>query len=230
MTVGSRHYWDKASHPADVVEKLRADLLERFGAARLEETAWPTYTNRLLAARWLAYERVRVAAKLTRRVGAVRIAVDFGSGLGVGLPYLAARAEHVYAVESDAEITSFVVSRLDLPNVTVVSDASELDGPVDLLWALDVFEHVPELAALTARLAKQTAAGGVWIVSGPTENLLYRAMRRVARTSGEGHVRGIDRVFEIVSASLGLVTSQRLPLDLPLWASLFDVGLFERRR
>ncbi len=171
-----------------------------------------------------------MAEKLSNRAGAATIAVDFGSGLGVGLPYLSARAERVFAVEADSAVTAFVVGRLGLPNVTVVEDIDQVDGPIDLLWALDVFEHVPELAELSKRLARRTSVGGAWIVSGPTENTLYRTMRRIARTSGEGHVRGIERVFDVGSRDLALMRYQRLPADLPLWAALFDVGLFRRLR
>ena len=42
-------------------------------------------------------------------IGPVGTAVDFGSGLGVSLPALSARAEIVYAVDRDTEIANFVV-------------------------------------------------------------------------------------------------------------------------
>ena len=83
-------------------------------------------------------------------------------------------------------------------------------------------------ALLVAQLAARNRADGFWIVSGPTENNLYRLRRGTARTAGEGHARGSDRVLESVSNDLALLRCELLPLPLPLAMSLFEVALLQR--
>lgn len=219
--------WDSGPQPFARVREASADLLAEFGATRLEETAFPVYTNRLPLARWLAEERVRAARMLAQRVGPVGMAVDFGAGLGVLLPYLLERSTRVIAIDRDPTVTHFMVRRMGLENVVVQSDLGNVAG-IDLLAAMDVFEHVPDLAGLVESLASKTSVGGAWIISGPSENRTYRAMRRLSRTSGEGHVRSVDRVFEVASTRLVLESSITLPFGAPDSLCLFKVGLFRR--
>jgi SAM-dependent methyltransferase len=221
--------WDRGFDAGRFVRENADEFQEAFGQARLEETAFTVYTNRLAIARWLGLERVRSAARLARTVGHVRVAVDFGSGLGVSLPGLAARAAHVWAVDLDPEITRLALSKLSLQNVTVVQSVSEIPDPIDLLLALDVFEHVPDLTGLVSELVDHTREGGHWVVSGPTENNLYHLMRRISRTTGEGHIRSVDRVMEIVSTRLAQEQLTRLPIDTAQALSLFEVALFRNQ-
>jgi hypothetical protein len=92
----------------------------------------------------------------------------------------------------------------------------------DAIVALDVLEHVEDLSAVYELFLSVTARNGVWIISGPTENTLYRLARRVARTRGEGHVRNIDDVLRTVPRRMGRERICRLPFGLPL----FVVALF----
>ena len=63
------------------------------------------------------------------------------------------------------------------------------------------------------------------MISGPTENALYRLMRRIAWTTGdESHVRNVRSVLDEVPARMHRVQSRRLPFGLPL----FVVARFER--
>lgn len=201
-------------------------LLDRFGASRLEETAFPSYFNSFPPAAWLAWRRVHWAQRMLNPSG--RAALDFGSGLGVMLPFLSRQFGRVVAADLDTEVTGFMVEQLGLgSSVDVVEQAGSLQPPqrFDAIVALDVLEHVDDLSAIYDTLLPLTAPGGVWVISGPTENLLYRGARAVARTSGEGHVRTIHDVFDGVPDSMVLEQRRRLPFGMPL----FLVGRFGRR-
>ena len=163
----------------DVFREARPSLVERFGVDYLEETAYPSYYNRLPPARYLAWRRVSAAQTLLD--GTDGAALDFGAGLGVMLPYLSKQFARVTACDLRIEATRFMLERLALENVEMAATLEEADGPYDAVVALDVLEHVPDLPAIYDRLAALTRPGGVWVISGPTENALYRAARFVAR-------------------------------------------------
>jgi hypothetical protein len=204
--------WDAGFDAGAFVKEHAAEFRREFGAARLEETAFPVYANRLPIARWLGLERIRAAALLARRVGAVDVAVDFGAGLGVSLPGLAARARRVWAVERDAEVTRFALSRLGLTGI--VESMREVSDRWISCSPSTSSSTLPSSAGTGRRPRRPgTSRGRCWVISDSTENRLYGLMRRIARTSGKGHVRGVDRVLEIVSARMAHVDQIRLPAD-----------------
>jgi SAM-dependent methyltransferase len=200
------------------LEKLAPALVSHFGRARLEETAFPVYTNPFPPARYLAWRRVTFAQRLLTEATTGGSALDFGAGLGPMLPWLVARYRHVTACDLDTEITSFMLERLGLTDVETVHGPGEGSlAPFDAVVALDVLEHVSDLSGVYEELEAVTKPTGVWVISGPTENRLYRLARRVARTSGEGHVRTIHDVLEAVPDSMVRERVCRLPFGLPLF-------------
>jgi 2-polyprenyl-3-methyl-5-hydroxy-6-metoxy-1,4-benzoquinol methylase len=210
----------------DVLTGARAELVDRFGRDALEETAYAVYTNPFPPAAYLGWNRVAHAQGLLKDVAHTRRALDFGSGLGVMLPYLCQRFREVVAFDLDVRPTRLMIERMHLSNVSPRFRLDAADAEFDAVVALDVLEHVADLAGVYDDLLSRTAAGGSWVISGPTENWLYRAMRRITRTSGEGHVRNVYDVFDSVPANMRLTRSVRLPFGSPV--PLFLVGRFDR--
>jgi 2-polyprenyl-3-methyl-5-hydroxy-6-metoxy-1,4-benzoquinol methylase len=193
----------------------------------LEQTANPVYTNTFRPAAYLGWSRVVHAQRLLDKGTAHDSALDFGSGLGVMLPFLSQRFRSVFAYDLDPRPTKLMVERMRLSNVAVSSELSMDHHAFDVVVALDVLEHVDDLDAVYQNILTRTAPSGVWVVSGPTENWLYRLMRGVARTSGEGHVRTVADVFAAVPLEMRHKESVKLPFGSP--APLFMVARFERR-
>jgi 2-polyprenyl-3-methyl-5-hydroxy-6-metoxy-1,4-benzoquinol methylase len=214
---------DYVDYARQSLMSARADLVDRFGLERLEETAFPVYTNTFPPASYLGWSRIRHAQRLLAAVVATNTALDFGSGLGVMLPYLSQRFRRVVAYDPDPAPTEIMVTEMRLGNVSV-SDHLDPSEPFDAVVALDVLEHVEGLDAIYRDLLAATSQRGTWIISGPTENWLYRAMRRLSRTTGEGHVRTIADVFAAVPPAMRLAKVVRLPFGSPV--PLFLVGRF----
>lgn len=208
----------------DAFQDARDDLVREFGEERLEEKAFPTYANSLKPARYLAWSRVRHAQRMLDRASG-RAALDFGSGLGVMLPFLAERYDRVVACDEDTEVTEYMVRRLGLSGVEVVPSVDAIRGPFDAVVALDVLEHIDDLAPIYQPMLAASAPGARWVISGPTENWLYGVMRKIARTSGdESHVHTIHEVLDGVPTTMEAVERRRLPFGLPL----FVVAEFHR--
>jgi 2-polyprenyl-3-methyl-5-hydroxy-6-metoxy-1,4-benzoquinol methylase len=95
-----------------------------------------------------------------------------------------------------------VQAHIPLASNVDVKDASKnniSDLPAnsfDLIIALDVLEHVKDLPRILRELLALLKQGGQLIVSGPTENILYRIGRKVAgpEYSGAYHERGIAEI------------------------------------
>lgn len=222
-STGAGHALDhRAARTA--IAAAEAELVGRFGRQRLAETAFPVYQSPSRAAQWLGWSRIRTAERLLadHRGSA---ALDIGAGLGAMLPFLAARYGGVQAVDLDSELTSFMCRRLGLANVGV-DRRIDPHRFVDLITALDVLEHVEELDAMYASMLQVTAPAGLWVISGPTENLLYRSLRRLSGPGGEGHVRTIRDVLRAVPPAMARRRSVRLPFGSPV--PLFVVALFQR--
>jgi SAM-dependent methyltransferase len=87
----------------------------------------------------------------------------------------------------------------------------------DLILALDVLEHVADLPATVAQLCRVLVPGGRLVVSGPTENLLYRCGRRLAGFSGSYHRRSVYAVLEAIRPHLQIRRRVTLLRACPLF-------------
>ena len=76
----------------------------------------------------------------------------------------------------------------------------------DAIIALDVLEHVDDLTDILQQFRRLLKPGGIVVISGPTENGLYKLGRRIAgkRFTGDYHVSNIGRI-EQECRRIGLV-------------------------
>ena len=211
-------------------------ILEESGAraggdevdgALLDEAAFPAYAEANPLAARLFWERVRrVMRHLEKRpIAASPWAVlDFGCGGGVMLPFLARRAARVVAADMHLEPLRQMAARLPLPHNVETHDLSrasldELEAAsFHCILALDVLEHMDDLPATLKSLRRLLAPGGEMIVSGPTENALYRLGRKLAgaRYSGDYHARDIYAIRRAMSGHwrVGVVATLFRPIPL----------------
>jgi len=191
------HARDFRRYRADFVAAQR-EVLAGGGSDALSEAAFPAYATSPWPARFLFWQRVRKVMEYLESRAPLGAVLDFGCGGGVLLPFLGGVAGRVAAVDRELRPLCEMRRRLAFPPGLEVRDAADglPEGPFGYVLALDVLEHVDDLSGTLRRLLGVMAPGGELIVSGPTENLLYRVGRAVSgpEYSGAYHVRGVDEI------------------------------------
>jgi 2-polyprenyl-3-methyl-5-hydroxy-6-metoxy-1,4-benzoquinol methylase len=140
------------------------------------EMAIPSYLNRnplIRAIFWRRYDQVYRLAQLTTEM----TVAEFGCGIGVFLPTLTRETSKVYAVDLFPQYAQEVAKRLDLDVDFSTSLDSIPDDSLDILFAVEVLEHLDDLPAGIQHIARKIKPGGRLIMSGPTENTLYKIGR-----------------------------------------------------
>jgi 2-polyprenyl-3-methyl-5-hydroxy-6-metoxy-1,4-benzoquinol methylase len=177
-------------------------ILREGSRGEYDEQALPAYSHRNRLMRWLFWQRLRrVVLYLERKAPEGARILDFGCGVGMLLPLLAWRGFQVTGVDLDIRHTQSFLDAFHISGVTVLpaSNLNELTGgQFDVITALDVLEHVPDLDGTVVRLGSLLKPGGKLIVCGPTENALYRLGRRLAGFSGAYHLRNIEDIRQAV--------------------------------
>jgi SAM-dependent methyltransferase len=111
--------------------------------------------------------------------------LDFGAGLGTFAIPLREGGVDLACVEADAQL-AVRLRRLEVPTVATLAEVP--DGSVDLVYTLNVLEHIADDAATVTALAGKLRPGGRLIVYVPAFPILFSAMDRKV-----GHLRRYRR-------------------------------------
>jgi 2-polyprenyl-3-methyl-5-hydroxy-6-metoxy-1,4-benzoquinol methylase len=205
--------------PFGVYKRRMRETIRKIAAAHprhaLDEQGVPSYVEGFFLSRWLFWRRIVVAHGLVAR-HANGSCLDFGCGVGTMLPLLSERFRTVHAVDTEAGVTREAIRLWDEAygashrNVRVSTSLQEAGIPersLDLILALDVLEHVPDPHGTLAEMDRLLKPEGILLISGPTENRLYRFCRWLVGFSGHYHMRSI---LDIEKAATGLFEVRRL--------------------
>lgn len=197
----------------------RAVLRTRFDVARqmdaIEETCIPSYLHPNWAAASVAWARLFAAARLARRHAPAGPVMDFGAASGELAHVLPPGTRYDFV-----EIDDRMAQALQTHNATATRQtlATLLHGQYAAIFALDSLEHNDNVGELVDAILPALRPDGVLIVSGPTENALYRLGRRIAGFSGEYHKTTIYHIEQEIGRSMQLVQRTRLPFGVPLFS------------
>ncbi|MGS1016178.1 class I SAM-dependent methyltransferase [Allosphingosinicella humi] len=203
---------------------LRRDIDVVHSFEAWEESCVPSYCHPNWLAAYVSWIRLFRAAELARTIvpAPARI-LDFGSSVGE-LGHLVSEGGAGYDfVESDQHSADYLVSRLPGARRVTLEDAPE--GGYDQLFAIDSLEHNENYAELLEVLAGKLAPGGVLILSGPTENRLYRLGRRIAGFDGHYHE---TTIYAIEAVAERLLARRAVRQVLPV-APLFRISAWARK-
>jgi len=206
-------------------KRAMTDVLAEGGSPALSEAALPAYSHRNPLVDLIFWQRLKIAADQLRSPNKLKI-VDFGCGSGVMSSLLAQMGHEVIAVDVDFAPLERVRKHVDFPaNISFHNkDLAELDlppGSVDAIVALDVLEHIHDFEAYLSLFLRILKPGGRIVVSGPTENWLYKLGRKLAgkQFSGDYHETDIASIRAAFARRLDVKVHARL-----IWPfTLFEI-------
>lgn len=150
--------------------------------------------------------------------------LDFGCGSGVTAYALAMDGKPVMATDIDPQPLSEVLKFISFPPSfgfinpeTLATD--NYRSHFDAIIALDVLEHVNNLETTINFLKSRLKSGGEIIVSGPTENFLYKIGRRLAGSefTGDYHKTDIGAIRKAFEKTGSVATLSKIYPILPLF-------------
>ncbi|HEX6604785.1 MAG TPA: methyltransferase domain-containing protein [Sphingomicrobium sp.] len=188
-----------------------------------EESCVPSYCHSNWPAAYVSWRRLFVAADLARSMkpDGDRV-LDFGSSVGELGHLLPANVRYDY-IESHEPAAAFLKNQLPNSHRTTLEDAP--DGSYDQIFAIDSLEHNENYRELLKALVAKLAPGGVLILSGPTESMLYRIGRRIAGFEGHYHETNIHAIERAASELLDRKAARNI---FPV-GTLFRVTAWKRK-
>jgi len=210
-----------------MVRGRRAALAAHFDVKRqfeeIEESCVPSYVHGNLAAAGVSWWRLILAARLYRKHADGGTVLDFGAASGELAHFLGGGVDYHF-VEQD-ELLAEALGTFVPQAAREYSDKLE-SGKFDAIFALDSLEHNDDVAAILDVLKAALRPGGLLILSGPTENWLYRLGRRLAGFSGHYHTTTIYDIERLTGERFDLVARRIAPFaPLPL----FSVSVWRRK-
>lgn len=206
-------FWSQTVTERRAVLRADFDIERQFEA--IEESCVPSYAHNNPIAAWVSWMRLMSAGKMYEKHAPKGDVLDFGSATGE-LAHLISQRGNYFFIEENQMLADALrkwkpdASQIHLPDLP--------KGSFSAVFALDSLEHNTEVAALVDRLEDALSSDGVLILSGPTENLLYRMGRRIAGFDGHYHHQTIVDIERIFRDQMSLVDRTIVPLGIPLFA------------
>jgi len=213
--------------PQELIVEILELQVDGLSEHQRDEMAIPSYLHANPLIRWLMWRRYEVIAALAAFDRSMTV-LEFGCGVGLFLPTMARECARVYAVDLFPQFAEQLAARLGL-SIAFVAAVEEIpDASLDRIIAADVLEHLEEPAAYFDLFVRKLKPGGELVVSGPSENLVYRIGRLVAGFGDKGdyHHTNIDRLAEDI-ARAGFAPVACVPLPFRFLPVLFKVCSFK---
>jgi len=177
--------------------KIHTQHLKNMKAMGFEGLIPYTHSNPLV--RWIFWKRLETMLNL---VNSGKRVLDFGAGSGIFMPSLSKRFGEVYSLDRNIDSLGYVKRSEALSNVKIVQGAdSQLpykDDVFDIVFAADVLEHFQDSSEIQKEFKRVLRKGGYLVVSGPTENFIYRLARKTMfwHKKPDDHYTEIEDIME----------------------------------
>lgn len=192
------------------LQKLKIDLY-----SDLSESCILSYCHPNLFASFVSWMRLFKARNLFQKYSTGSIILDFGAGSGE-LGLLLPTCDEYGFLEENVELVNFIKS--SIPSSKREEIFSLEKEKYDTIFCLDSLEHNSNFSELIDQLLISLKPSGILIVSGPTENLLYKLGRRIAGFTGDYHQTNIFTIEKYLSTRLNRIQRFYTPYGLPLFS------------
>ncbi len=195
------------------IEVLTKTEFEGINSSIKDEMAIPSYTHKNPLIRWLMWKRYETIFKISN-LNNTQVVYEFGCGIGLFLPTLFRYSKKVYATDIYPQFAKKLCHDYNL-EISFVDSIEEIKEDLDLIISADVLEHIEDIKPLILKWHKKLKKNGKLIISGPTENFIYKVCRFIAGFSDKGgyHIYNIKDILETVkSHGYKLKTQKSLPV------------------
>lgn len=185
---------DVSKEYEETYRKIFTGILSISSKGFYDETALPSYTHNNKLIRWAFYKRIDTALKIAGDLKNKSV-LDFGSGGGILLKYLYENNCKILACENQFyQLTQDVSDKLGI-KIGVCKNIFEIKNTkFDVIFALDVLEHIDNPGRYIDKFHDLASDNTKIIVSGPTENFLYKTGKLFAGFSGHYHITDIYQI------------------------------------
>ena len=181
----------------------------------LEESCVPSYCHKKSILAWVAWWRLVKAAGLLKKFKpGINTILDFGAGSGEFFHFIRNHCEYNF-IESNSILKSFIKNQIPLAQEVQLHDLQ--NSKYDVILALDSLEHNKDPEGIIVKLVSSLKPQGLIILSGPTENFIYKIGRRLAGFKGDYHQVRVHDLEETFKKYLTLKTIVSGPLFLPIF-------------
>lgn len=213
------------------------ELLQDAGAdipqCQLDEMAVPSYLHSNPLIGWLLRKRHHAILNVAQLAGNESV-LDFGCGIGLLLPTLCERARNVHATDLVPKLAEYLARKNHLPVTFHSSDRLDQtlpDTSLDVIIAQESMEHLDDPGHYISLFQRKLKPNGRLVMSGPTENLVYRIGRLIAGFGGkQGYHRcSVDQLDSLLrSAGWERSARQTLPFHFP--PHIYKIASYRRLR
>lgn len=211
----------------NVIKTRRFLLKDYFDIKRefeqIEESCIPSYVHTNLVAAGISWWRLVCAANAYQRHRPKGMVLDFGAASGE-LFHVLQPIENYHFVELSDKLSEALINF----NPAAIRQTQDtlLPNNYSVVFALDCLEHNDNIPELFELIHKTLTKDGLLILSGPTENWVYRLGRRLAGFSGHYHTTNIGDIEKMSEALFSKVEQKIIPLPI---APLFSITVWKRR-
>ncbi|MFD0965062.1 class I SAM-dependent methyltransferase [Pseudofulvibacter geojedonensis] len=200
-----------------IFKQIFNEIINESSISDIDEAAFPAYAHKNILIDYLFWKRIEVAFDYAQRNNNPKKILDFGCGSGV-LTYLLANNKHeVTSTDIEFSPLNLVKEKIDFPSEVRFIEGDIISNELnhnyfDIIYALDVLEHVDNIEEYIKLFEKLLTPNGVIIVSGPTENIFYKVGRIFAgkRFTGDYHLTNIAKIKQDFKQFLNVNTLKKL--------------------
>ncbi len=197
----------------------------------IKETAIPSYIHPNPLVSQIFWRRAFKIINSVKKFHPASI-LDFGGGSGLMLAFFDAEMAR-FISDVYYEPFDFMKQRVDeLKSINKLDDSNigNLNSDFDVILAADVLEHLEDdrIKNQLALFHKWLRADGHLVISGPTENLIYKIGRKIAGYKNDYHKTNIKDIADIVSKSALFKLNAKIRYPIPFICEGFWILTYDK--